>query len=161
MSFATTLNVTTPSDLEIVVERTFDAPPDLVFDCFTKPEFVRRWLTGPDDWTMPTCDIDLRPEGKYRYVWEGPDGTQMGMTGTFHEITPPEKLVSTEVFDDGFGMGKMLVTALFQAEGKGTKLRTVVLYQSKEERDAAVATGMTEGMGMSYTALDRLLSELA
>lgn len=160
MELAKTVSVSTPSDLEIVVERMMDAPPDLVFDCYTKPELVRRWLNGPDDWSLMTCDIDLRVGGTYRYVWLGPDGQSMGMTGLFHEILPSQTLVSTEQFDDDFGMGKMLVTVSFISEGESTRLRTSVLCETNAHRDATLATGMTEGMGMSFAQLDRLLGEI-
>lgn len=160
MSLAKTLEVTTPSDLEIVVERLFDAPQDMVFDCYTKPELVRRWLTGPDGWSLPTCEIDLRVGGTYRYVWSGPEGETMGMTGQYQQISPVDTLVSTEVFDDDFGMGKMLVTLTFIREGERTRLQTAMLFQTKAQRDAAVETGMTEGMGTSFAALDRLLEDI-
>lgn len=160
MSLSTTLSVSTPTDLEIVVERMFDAPADLVFDCYTTPDLVRRWLTGADEWSLSTCEIDLRVGGTYRYVWSGPDGESMGMTGTFHEVEPPVRLVTTERFDDDFGMGKMLITTVFHAEGDRTRLSQTILCESKTHRDTAVATGMTEGMGMSFDSLDALLADL-
>src|SRR5262245_30847821 len=95
--------VSTPSDLEILVERDFNASRNLVFDSFTKPELVRRWLLGPDGWTMPVCEIDLRIGGKYRYVWyQESTGHQMGMGGEFREVVRDEKLVATERFDDAW-----------------------------------------------------------
>lgn len=160
MALATTLSVSTPSDLEIRVERMFDAPADLVFDCYTTPDLVRRWLNGLDDWWLSTCEIDLMPGGTYRYVWSGPDGGSMGMTGTFHEIEPPLRLVTTERFDDDFGMGRMLITTLFQREGNRTRLSQTILCETKAQRDAAVASGMTDGMGMSFASLDALLTDL-
>lgn len=160
MSLATTLSVTTPSDLELEVERMFNAPADLVFDCYTTPDLVRRWLYGPEDWTLSTCEIDLTPGGQYRYVWSGPDGESMGMTGTFHEIEPPTRLMTTEVFDADFGMGKMLITTVFHPEGERTRLQQTILFESKQHRDAAVETGMAEGMGMSFTSLENLLADL-
>ena len=160
MTLTKTLSVSTPSELEIAVEREFDAPVDLVFDCYTKPELVRRWLSGPDDWSLAVCEIDLRVGGKYRYVWAGPEEQRMGMDGLFHEIKSPEALVATEHFDDDFGMGKMLSSIAFLAEGDRTRMRQSILFESRAQRDAAVETGMTDGMGMSFSALDALLSEL-
>jgi len=160
MSLSKILSVSTPSDLEIAVERMFEAPADLVFDCYTTPDLVRRWLTGMDDWWLSTCDIDLREGGNYRYVWSGPNGESMGLTGTFHEIEPPIRLVTTEKFDDDFGMGKMLITTLFHPDGDRTRLNQTILCESKAQRDAAVATGMTDGMGMSFASLDDLLASL-
>lgn len=160
MTIARTVSVETPNDLEIVVERWFDAPPDLLFDCYTKPELVRRWLTGAEGWSLETCEIDLRVGGTYRYVWIGPEEVTMGMTGLYHEIEPVDRLVSTEHFDDDFGMGKMLMTLSLIAEGDATRLGTAILFESKAQRDAAVATGMTDGMGQSFISLDALLAEI-
>lgn len=160
MSFSTTLTVSTPNDLEVVIERLFDAPPDLVFDCYTKSDLVRRWMTGMDEWSLATCEIDLRPGGTYRYVWSGPDGVSMGLNGVFHEIEPPVRLVTTESFDDDFNMGKMLVASAFEAENDRTRLKQTITYQSKGHRDAALATGMTDGMSISFAELDALLADL-
>src|SRR5215510_1735765 len=98
--------LTTPTDREIQVERDFNAPRPLVWDAFTKPELVRRWLLGPDGWTMPVCEIDLRVGGRYRYVWRKEStGHEMGLGGEFREIVHAEKLVATEKFDDAWYPG--------------------------------------------------------
>lgn len=76
-----TLNVTTPTEREIVMTRVFDAPRSLVFDALTKPELFKRWLLGPPGWSLPVCEIDLKVGGTSRFVWRGPDGTDMGMRG--------------------------------------------------------------------------------
>ena len=67
--YPASFKLTPQGDREIVIERDFDAPRPLVFDAFTKPELVRQWLLGPDGWTMPVCEIDLRVGGRYGYVW--------------------------------------------------------------------------------------------
>src|SRR5262245_35139421 len=130
--------VTTPSDREVLVERDFNAPRDLVFDAFTKPELVRRWLLGPEGWTMPVCEIDLRVGGSYRYVWlkEG-TGHRMGMGGTFREVVRPEKLIATEKFDDAWYAGEAVNTTVFEEKRSITKVRLTVLYESKDARDTA------------------------
>src|SRR5579871_818804 len=92
------LVVSAHGEREIVMTRTFDAPRALVFEAYTTPEYVRRWLLGPDGWTMPVCEIDLRVGGRYRYVWRHADGREMGMGGLYKEITTPERIVSTETF---------------------------------------------------------------
>src|SRR5438093_5936524 len=94
------LQITTPSDRELAMTRVFDAQGRLVFDALTKPDLVRRWLLGPDGWSMPVCEIDLRVGGNLRYLWRHADGREMGMRGVFREIVRPERLVHTEVFDD-------------------------------------------------------------
>jgi uncharacterized protein YndB with AHSA1/START domain len=98
MATATKVGVTTfttPSDREVVMARVFDAPRRLVFDAWTSPEHLPHWMLGPSGWTMPVCEIDLRPGGAYRYVWRRSDGTEMGMGGVYKEIAPPERLIAT------------------------------------------------------------------
>jgi uncharacterized protein YndB with AHSA1/START domain len=153
--------VSTPGDREIQVEREFDAPRQTVFDAFTKPELVRRWLLGPDGWTMPVCDIDLRVGGNYRYVWrKDSTGEQMGMGGTFREITAPAKLVATEKFDQAWYAGEALDTTVFEEHRSTTKVRITVLYQSKEARDTASRSGMEHGMAAGYSRLEEVLASL-
>ena len=157
--FPDTFKISTPNDLEIHIERDFNAPRDLVWDAFTKPELVRRWLLGPDGWTMPVCDIDLRAGGKYRYVWRKEStGTQMGMGGVFREVTRPEKLVATEKFDDAWYPGEAIDTTTFEQVRDITKVRLTVLYESKEARDTASRSGMEHGMIAGYNRLEEVLS---
>lgn len=156
------LQIATPSDLEVVITREFDAPRELVFDCHTKPDLVRRWLLGPPGWTMPTCEIDLRVDGRYRYVWRGPNGEEMGMGGIFREIVRPERLATNELFDQDWTGGETQVTTRFTERQGRTTSTITVLYSSKEAREGALATGMAEGMEAGYQRLDELLvTELA
>src|SRR5690242_19263272 len=95
------LKLTTSGDREIVMTRSFDAPRTLVFDAWTRPELLKRWLLGPPGWSMIVCDVDLKVGGAYRYVWRHDDkGTEMGMGGVYREIVAPERIVSTEKFDE-------------------------------------------------------------
>ncbi len=159
MNDTSTVKVTTPSDLEIRMTRSFDAPPRLVFDAHTKPELVRRWLTGPDGWEMSRCEIDLRVGGKFRYEWRNVDGSTMGMGGNFREIASPSRLVHTELFDEDWTGGEVVTTSLFAEDGDGRTLLTVTsLYPSKEGRDGAIASGMTTGVDTSYDKLAALLA---
>jgi len=89
------LTVTTPTEREIVMTRVFDAPRRLVFEAYTNPEHLPHWMLGPKGWTMPVCEIDLRPGGAWHFVWRRSDGTEMEMRGVNREVTPPERLVST------------------------------------------------------------------
>ena len=95
MGNAPTLKVAARGDHEIVMSRAFAAPRRLVFEAWTKPELVRRWLLGPPGWTMIVCDIDLRVGGRYRYVWRHDDGREMGMGGVYREVMAPERTAST------------------------------------------------------------------
>jgi uncharacterized protein YndB with AHSA1/START domain len=158
--------VTLPSDREVLVTRSFNAPRALVWEAYTKPELVTRWLLGPPGWSMPVCEMDVRPGGKFRWVWRSEeDGSQFGFHGEFRDVEPPAKLRHTEVYDPGDIGGSMgeageaTVTVTFEESGGITTLATLVDYGSKEARDAALATGMTDGMEMSYQKLDALLVE--
>jgi uncharacterized protein YndB with AHSA1/START domain len=152
-----TLNVTTPTEREIVMTRVFDAPRHLVFDAWTRPELLKRWL-GPRAWSMVVCDIDLKVGGSYRFVWRGPDGTEMGMGGMYREIVRPERLVATESFDDPWYAGEALDTTVLTEQGGKTTLTTTVLYQSREVRDAVLKSGMDQGVAEGYDRLAELLA---
>lgn len=156
--------VTMPSDREVMVTRSFKAPRALVFRAHVEPELVRRWMLGPPGWSMPVCEMDVRVGGSYRWRWRSDtDGKEFGFAGTFREVQPPSKLVHTESYDAGTVgdnyPGEALVTTSFVEEGGITTMTSVIDFGSKQTRDAAVKTGMTDGMEMSYQLLDRLLQE--
>jgi uncharacterized protein YndB with AHSA1/START domain len=127
--------VTLPSDREVKVTRSFRAARPLVYRAYTEPALVQRWLLGPPGWSMPVCEMDVRVGGRYRWRWRSDqDASEFGFAGTFREVTFTE--------DSGI-----------------TTVTTLIDFGSKEARDAAVATGMTDGMEQSYQLLDALLSE--
>ena len=153
-----TLRVSTRGDREIVMTRVFDAPRSLVFDAWTKPELVQRWLLGPEGWSMPVCEIDLRVGGRYRYVWRRDrDGNEMGMGGVFREIVAPERLVSTERFDEPWYPGEAVDTLLLVDQGGKTLLTQTVQYESRETRDAVMKSPLESGVAASYDRLAELL----
>jgi len=145
---------TTPSDREIVITRVFDAPRELVFEALTNSEHVPQWY-GPRGWTLPVCDIDLRPGGAWRFVLRSADGQEMGMGGVYQEITPPVRLVSTESYDDY--PGESLNTVILSEEDGKTTLTTTVLYPSKEARDAVLESGMQDGAAETFDRLAEYL----
>ena len=159
--------VTQPSEREVRVTRSFKAPRALVYKAYTEPQLVKRWLLGPPGWSMPVCEMDVRVGGRYRWRWRNDqDGSEFGFAGTFREVQPTSKLVHTEVYDPGTVGGgypgnDAIVTVSFTEEGGVTTVTTLIDFGSKEARDAAVATGMTDGMEQSYQLLDRLLREQA
>jgi uncharacterized protein YndB with AHSA1/START domain len=155
MKIAETMKVTTPNDREVVVVREFDAPRRLVFAAWTKPEYLPHWLLGPEGWTMPICEIDLRRGGAYRFGWRHADGNEMEIRGEYKEIVPPEKLVTTETW--GGDWPETLNTMVLTEKNSKTTMTMTILYPSNEARDAALQTGMTKGMTMSF---DRLASYL-
>jgi uncharacterized protein YndB with AHSA1/START domain len=155
--------VTLPNDRDVVVVRAFDAPRELVFDAWTRPNLVQRWMLGPPGWTMPVCEMDVRPGGKFNWRWRSEsDGSEFGFTGEFREVVRPSRIVHVERFDPGDvggEMGEALVTSVLTEKGGVTTMTMTIRYDSKETRDAALKTGMTDGMEMSYQKLDELLAE--
>ncbi len=154
-----TFKSTTPSDREIVLTRLFDAPPRLVFDAMTKPEHVRRWWGCLDErYSVPVCEIDLRPGGAWRYVGRGPEG-EYAFHGVYREIAAPERLVYTEIFEP-FPDVESVVTQVLTKEGNKTRLTVSCMYPSQEVRDMVLKTGMEHGAGISYDRLEDLVKEL-
>jgi uncharacterized protein YndB with AHSA1/START domain len=152
-SSATTF--TTPSDREVTMTRVFDAPRRLVFEAWTSPKHLPHWMLGPEGWTMPVCEVDLRPGGAWRFVWRKADGSEMEMHGVYREVKPPERVVSTESWG-GEWPETINTLTLTEKDGRTTMSQTV-LYPSKDARDAAMKTGMKDGASMSF---DRLADHL-
>ncbi len=160
MFLSQSFTLSTPSECEIAVTRDFDARRELVFDAFTKPELVRRWLLGPSGWTMPVCEIDLRAGGAYRYVWHSQtDGSQMAVGGVFRSITLHERLVATEKFDAAWYPGEALVTTVFIETNGITTTTIAVRYESQAARDTARRSGMEHGLAASYDRLEASLPQ--
>ena len=154
-----TFKVTTPSDREIVLTRLFDAPRRLVFEAMTKPEHVKRWWGCLDErYSVPVCEIDLRPGGKWRFVGKGPMG-EYGFHGVYREIVVPERVVFTEIYDP-FPDAESVVTSVLTEEGGKTRLTATCVYPSLEVRDMVIQSGMTRGAGISYDRLEELVQEL-
>jgi uncharacterized protein YndB with AHSA1/START domain len=151
------LKLTTPTDREIVMVRVFDAPRSLVFDAHTQPELIKRWLYGPEGWSLAVCDSDLKVGGKFRYVWRHVDGTEMGMGGAYREIVPPERLVRTELFDEDWTGGEAVGTLVLTEQNGKTTLTQTMLYASKQARDNVLKSGMDTGIAASYDRLDGVL----
>jgi uncharacterized protein YndB with AHSA1/START domain len=142
------------------MSRVFDAPRSLVFDAWTKPELLERWLGVRGGWSMVVCEVDLRVGGAYRFVWRGPDGAEMGMGGVYREIVAPERLVATESFDDPWYPGEAFDTTVLVEEGGKTTATTTVLYESEEIRDAVLESGMARGVAESYDVLAEYLASV-
>ena len=155
---AENLTIRANGDCEVMVKRSFDAPRHRVFDAFVRPELVKRWLLGPDGWSMPLCDMDPRFGGAYRWAWQKADGTRMGVRGVFREVAPAKRIVHTEQFEPAWYPGEALVTTRFVEEDGRTTLTATIRYPSQEARDVALNSPMKEGMAMSYDRLERLLT---
>ncbi len=152
----TSVDVTTPSDREIVVTRSFDAPRSLLWDWHTRPDLVKRWLFGPDGWTMSVCEIDLQVGGSYRYRWHNAGtGYEFGATGEHLEVDAPSRVAATERMD-GFDGEAVNTMELTQAGGR-TRLTVAMRFPSTAVRDGALQSGMTGGMAQSYDRLEALI----
>jgi uncharacterized protein YndB with AHSA1/START domain len=156
-----TLTVTTPSDREIALTRVFDAPRHLVFEAYTKPELLKRWLGVHGGWSWAVCEVDLKVGGAYRYVWRGPDGAEMGMGGVFREVVVPERIVATEAFDQSWYPGSAVSTVTLVEQGGRTTLTLTVRYESKEARDAVLKSPMEQGVAAGFDKLAELLPTFA
>ncbi|MCC7389613.1 MAG: SRPBCC domain-containing protein [Phycisphaerales bacterium] len=174
-----TLRVTTPTDLQIVMTREFAAPRKLVWEAMTKPQWLRRWMFCPDDWSMTECAMDVRTGGDFRWVWDGPGGQRaMSITGVYREIVAPARIVHTELMEMGPGAGacgggggadacaeggaepwELLATLDLTETPGGTELRMTLDFPTKQARDMALASGMEYGVGIGYDRLDGFFAE--
>ena len=152
--------VSTPSDREIRLTRLFDAPRALVFEAMTKPEHVVRWwgCLG-EGYSVPECEIDLRPGGKWRFVNRTPSGEDAVFYGEYREVSSPDRLVFTEIFAP-FPDSGSLVTAVYTEEDGKTRLTVTASYPSLEVRDLVIGSGMERGAGISYDRLEDLVASL-
>jgi uncharacterized protein YndB with AHSA1/START domain len=155
------LTITTPSDREIAMIRRFQAPRDLVWEAYTRPEHLTRWLGVHNGWTFPVCEMDLRVGGAYRWVWRAPNGSEMGMGGVYREIVPGVRIVATERFDNPWYDGDALDTTEFEERAGETTLTMTVLYSSKAVRDAVLQSPMESGVAAGFDNLEALLPALA
>ena len=154
-----TFQVTTPSDREIRMTRLFDAPRHLVFEAMTKPEHVKRWWGQLGDaYSVPVCEIDLRPGGAWRFVNRHPKGEAV-FYGVYREIAGPERLVFTEIYEP-FPDVESVVTSVFTEEEGKTRMTISALYPSVDVRDMVIKTGMAKGAAVSYDQLEDLAREL-
>ena len=137
------LTVTTPSEREIVMTRSFDAPRELVFEAHSKPEHMKEWW-GPRGFTMPVCEMDFRPGGAYRFVQRGPDGEDYAFRVEFREIVRPERIVWTFEFEGMPGSISVDTMTLTEEDGRTTITATSV-FDSVEQRD-----GMLQSLSLIH-----------
>jgi uncharacterized protein YndB with AHSA1/START domain len=154
-----TFQVTLPSDQEIRLTRLLDAPRHIVFEAMTKPEHVKRWwgCLG-EGYSVPVCEIDLRVGGTWRFVNRHPKG-EAAFHGEYREITPPSRIVQTEIFEE-FPDTVSVVTMDLTEEGAKTRMTVTVRYPSQMVRDIVQKSGMEHGAGISYDRLEDLVAEL-
>ena len=150
------------SDRQLLIERTFNGPPHLVFAAWTKADLVRQWWAPKSHGvTLSECTADVRVGGKYRYVMRMRDGSEVGFSGEYTELSPPSRLVYTQCFEPMAEAGFVTITVTFAPlPGGKTRLSSRELYPSKEALDAALASGMEHGMRETLDQLDALLPSL-
>jgi len=153
-----TATVTTPTDRTIHIEREFDAPRDLVFATFTNPDLIPEWW-GPRGTTTEVDEMDVRTGGNWRFIGQDSDGNRTAFRGTYREVTPPERIVQTFEWE-GMPGYVSLETATFEDLGDRTKVTTVSIFYTAEERDGMLGSGMEGGMNETFQRLDELLARL-
>ena len=153
------LQVTTPTERQIVMIRVFDAPRSLVFDALTKPDLLKCWY-GARGWSLVVCEIDLRVGGSWRFVTRRPDGKEVGQVGVYREIEPPERIVHTEAWED-WNPGELLVTTVLAEQGGKTTFTSTLLFPSQEVRDILIKAGMTSGAAEEFDKLAEYLASIA
>ena len=149
-------------DTRLIVTRDFAAPPERLFHALTAPDILPQWMVGPPGWTLTVETMDWRPGGTYNWLYQEPSsGNWFAFTGEVRGYDPPHGFICTQAYDPG-NMGvtmgaEMLVEHAITAMDTGARLRVTMSFATAEDRAAAMATGMTDGMEMSYAALDGLL----
>lgn len=155
-----TFGVATPSDRQIVLTRVFEAPRDVVFEAMSRPEHIRRWwgCLG-EGYSVPVCEVDLRPGGSWRYVNRTPDG-EFAFRGEYKEVSPPDRIVFTEIFEM-YPDTESVVEVVLEDDRGRTRFTLTATYPSLEVRDQVIASGMSGGAAISYDRLEEVASEIA
>jgi uncharacterized protein YndB with AHSA1/START domain len=147
-----------PAKPTIVMTQVFDAPRAVVFDAWTKPEHVTHWW-DPSGEPLAVCEIDLRPDGAFRWVHSGANGAEYPFTGTYREIAAPERLVFTaRAFS---GSPESVATLIFSEDGKKTKLTMTIECKSIEDRDALLEMRVDAGTAQTLKNLADYLHTIA
>ena len=149
------LQVTLPSDTEILLRREFEAPAHLVYEAMTRPEFVKRWWNCIDGNHMPVCEIDLRVGGRWRFVSVDPSGAEHGFHGVYTALEPSRRIVHTEIYEP-FPMAEVVVTITLEAQGARTLLTSLTTCPDPQTRDAIVSSGMEWGADIAYDRLEEV-----
>jgi uncharacterized protein YndB with AHSA1/START domain len=153
------ITLSTPSDLEIVMTRVFNAPRRLVYEAHSKPEHIQRWW-GPRGSTMTSCEIDFRPGGRWRFVLREADGSENAFRGEFRETVEPERIVQTFEWEGMPGHISVDTLTLVEQDGK-TTATTTSRFDSVEDRDGMLQSGMEAGANESYDRLEEHLATMA
>ncbi len=147
-----------PGKQEVFIVREFEAPREDVFEIYTNPEYIIKWL-GPKNLTMKIDYYNSKSGGSYRYIHSNDKGTHYGFHGVIHEVTAPERLIQTFEFEGMPERGHVsLDTALFEAlPGDRTKVTIHSVFPSVADRDGMLMSGMERGVNEGFERLDEIL----
>ena len=152
----TKMTLKTDGDTQVIVTRRFSAPPSAVYRAHTDPALIQKWMTGPDGWVMSECDV--RADNSIRYVWTNTDGHGFSLTGELLELDPPHRIVHVERMHLPETTPDNHVETLFKDDGAGGTLMVMTMsLPDAATREAMLATGMADGMEMSYARLETIL----
>jgi uncharacterized protein YndB with AHSA1/START domain len=151
------LTLKTEGDTRVVVTRRFQASPEQVYRAHTEPELLKKWLLGPDGWTMPVCINDARPGGKIRYEWSDGKGGGFHLTGEFVSLEPFSRIVHVERMHLPDPTPDNHVDTRFEPDGKGTLMTMRMTLPDAATREAMLATGMADGMEQSYQRMEKVI----
>lgn len=150
-----------PGKQELLIEREFDAPRELVFKAFTDPELYAQWI-GPRGLTTIIETFEPKNGGSWRYIQKDPEGNEFAFHGVNHEVFDPKRIITTFEFEGLPESGHVILdTARFEElPGNRSKLIDQSVFQSVEDRDGMLQSGMEEGVNESYDRLDELLDKM-
>jgi uncharacterized protein YndB with AHSA1/START domain len=151
------LTLKTEGDTQLIVTRRFAAPPENVYRAHTDPNLIRRWLLGPEGWTMPVCISEAKPGGKIRYEWTNGEGCGFYLTGEYLTLEPYNRIVHVERMHMPDATPDNHVETRFEAEGTGTLMTIRMTLPDAKTRAAMLATGMEGGMEASYARLETMV----
>lgn len=155
-------DVQLPNDNSVQVKRTFKASEEFVYRAYMEPQLLKRWLSGYPGWEMSVCEMEAKVGGKYEWRWKNvSENQEFGFFGKFLKIIPGKEIQHTQIFDPGtlggdMGAESLITVQLTESDGN-TLVTTTIRFQSKEDRDQALSTGMTDGMEVNYKLLDKII----
>lgn len=151
------LTLKTEGDTHVVVTRRFQASPEKLYRAHIEPELIRKWMLGPEGWTMSVCINEARPGGKIRYEWTDGKGNGFYLTGEFISLEPFTRIVHVERMHMPDATPDNHVETRFAADGQGTLMTMRMTLPDAATREAMLATGMDEGMEASYQRMEQVL----
>jgi uncharacterized protein YndB with AHSA1/START domain len=157
MNTMTKMTLKTEGDKEIVVTRRFAASPEAVYRAHTDPNLIQKWMLGPDGWTMPVCINEARPGGNIRFEWTDGKGGGFYLTGEYVELKPYSKIVHVERMHLPDPTPDNHIETRFDPDGNGTLMTMRMSLPDSQTRAAMLATGMEQGMEVSYVRLESIL----